>query len=120
MPARADALGRGRPQKLRPLRQPTHDLVKLFEIAVANVHAAPGIAMVDIDGKAKRVADALLQRDRIGVLYLAAPRLLRFASRHTLDMRQRLGLAYVETLLDDTLGGSQWIGHADQCACMAG
>jgi hypothetical protein len=51
-------------------------------------------------GKTKRVADALLQRDRVGSFCLATaarPRLLRLALRHAIFMRQRFGLAYVET-----------------------
>ena len=54
--------------------QPPHHFVELFEIAVADLHAAAGIAVVDADGKPERVADAFLQRDRVGILHLAAAR----------------------------------------------
>ena len=100
--------------------QPPHDLVELIEVAVADVHGAAGIAVIDADRKAERVADALFQRDRVGVLHLAAARLLRLALRHALDMRQRFGLAHIEAFLDDALGGRGRIGHADQRARMAG
>ena len=50
------------------LRQPPHHFVELFEVAVADLDGAAGIAVIDGDGKAKRVADALFQRHRIGVL----------------------------------------------------
>src|ERR1700745_4157060 len=77
-------------------RQPPHHLVELLEVAVADLHGAAGIAMVDADGQAQRVADALLQRDRVGVLLLGcAARLLCLSCRHALVMRQRLGLAHV-------------------------
>ena len=84
------------------------------------LHGAAGIAVIDADRKAERVADALFQRDRVRVFDLAAARLLRLALRHALDMRQRLGLAHVEALLDDAFGGSGRIGHADQRAGVTG
>src|ERR1700730_5678176 len=84
-------------------RQPPHHLVELIEAAVADLHGAAGIAMVDVDVEPERIGDALLQRDGVGILGLAAggPRLLRLALRHALFMRQRLGLADVEALLGD-------------------
>ena len=107
---------------LSRLRQPPHHLVELLEVAVADLHGAAGIAVIDGDGEAERVADALFQRERVGVLGLAAAaaRLLRLALRHALVMRQRLGLAHVEAFLDDALGRGERIGHADQRAGMAG
>ncbi len=80
----------------------------------------PGSAVIDVDRQPKRVADPLLQRDRIGILQLAAARLLRLALGHALDMRQRLRLPNIETFLDDTLGGGRRVGHADQRAGVAG
>src|SRR5690349_24382798 len=71
-------------------RQPPHHLVELLEVAVADLHAAAGIAMVDADVQPERIGDALLQRDCIGILGLAAaggPRFLRLAFRHALFMR---------------------------------
>src|SRR3981081_931148 len=84
-----------------PLTTSPPSLAELFEVAVADVDGAAGIAVIDIDGKPKRVADALFQRHRVGVFHLAAARLLPFANRHALDMRQRLGLTDVEAFLDD-------------------
>ena len=49
-----------------PFVQPPHDLVELLEFAVADVHGAAGIAVIDADREPERVADALFQRDRIG------------------------------------------------------
>jgi hypothetical protein len=66
------------------LIQSPHDLIELIEVAVADVHGAAGIAVIDIDREAERVADALFQRDRVGVFGLAATRLLGFANRNTL------------------------------------
>ena len=56
------------------LRQPPHHLVELFEVAVADLDGAAGIAVIDGDGEAERIADALLQRDRVGILALPPPR----------------------------------------------
>src|SRR5271165_2615455 len=42
--------------------QPAQNLVELLEIAVADVNGTAGVAVVDTDRKAKRVADPLLQR----------------------------------------------------------
>src|SRR6185437_16377015 len=100
-------------------RQPPHHLVELLEVAVADLHGAAGIAMVDTNSEPERIGDALLQRDGVGILGLAAagsPRFLRLAFRHALFMRQRLGLAHIEALLDDLPGGGERIGHADQRA----
>ena len=105
-----------------PLRQPPHHFVELFEVAIADLDGAAGVAVIDGHGKTERVADALFQRDRVGIFCLAAaarPRLLRLALRHALFMRQRLGLAYVQPLLDDALRRGQRIGHADQGAGVA-
>ena len=102
------------------LIQSPHDLIELIEVAVADVHGAAGIAVIDIDRKAERVADALFQRDRVGVFRLAAARLLGFANRNTLDMRQRFGLAHIEAFIDNAFGGRGRIGHADQRAGVAG
>src|SRR5258705_11962149 len=80
------------------LRQPSHHLVELFEVSVADLDGAAGIAVADAHGKTERVAHALFQRDRIGILRLApaaAAGLLRLALRHALLVRQRLGLADV-------------------------
>jgi hypothetical protein len=79
-----------------------------------------GIAMIDADGKTERVADGFLQRHGVGIFGLAPPRLLLLALRHTLVVGQRLGLAHVETLFHDPLGGGDGIGHADQRAGMTG
>src|ERR1700751_802869 len=88
------------------LAQPSHDVVELIEIAIADMHGAAGIAVIDADGEPKRIADALLQCHRVRVLYLAAaPRLKRLARGHALDMRQRLGLTHVEPFFDDAFGG---------------
>ena len=106
--------------RITPSCQPPHHFVELLEVAVADLDGAAGIAMIDADREPERVADALLQRDRVGILRLAAARLLRLALRHAFDMRQRLGLADVEAFLDDALGGGERIGHADQRAGMAG
>src|SRR4051794_7609516 len=95
---------RPRRRESAALLQSSHHLVKLFEVAVADLDAAAGIAMIYADVEPERVADALFQRDRIGILHLAATRLLRLACRHALVMRQRLGPAYVETFGDDALG----------------
>src|SRR5437868_10688270 len=72
---------------LTPRMQPSHDLVELFEAAVADVHRAAGIAVINDDREAKRVADAFFQRNRVEVLYLATACFLRFPFRHPLDMR---------------------------------
>src|SRR5439155_18524508 len=63
------------------LRQPAHHLVELLEIAVADLNGAAGIAVVDGHSKTERIADALFQRDRVGILDLpaAAASLLRLA-----------------------------------------
>src|SRR5882724_6629300 len=72
------------------LRQPPHHLVELFEVAVADLDAAAGIAMVDGHGKTERVADSFLQRQRVGVFrFAAAARFLRLALGHAFVMRQR-------------------------------
>src|SRR5258705_11974589 len=84
-----------------PLWQPRHHFVELLEVAIADLDGAAGVAVVDGHGKTKCIADALLQRDRVGIFCLAAaggPRLLRLAFRHALFMCQRLGLADVQPL----------------------
>ena len=43
------------------LRQPPHHFIELFEVAVVDLNAAAGIAMVDSHGQAKCVADAFFQ-----------------------------------------------------------
>ena len=60
--------------ELTALRQPPHHFVELFEVAVADLNGAAGIAMVDGHGKPERVADAFFQRQRIRILRLAAAR----------------------------------------------
>ena len=46
------ASGRGKEQHDLTRRvQPSQDLVKLFEIAVADVHGAAGVAVIDADGE---------------------------------------------------------------------
>src|ERR1700757_2767031 len=109
------------PRALNALRQPLHDLVELLEIAVADLDGAAGIAVMDRDAKSERIADALFQRQRIGVLGTAAARarLLRLALRHALHMRELFGLADVEAFGHDLLGSGERIGHADQRAGMA-
>src|ERR1700738_2618177 len=82
--------------RLSALIQSPHHLVQLIEVAIANVDGAAGVAVIDIDRKSQRVADALFQRDRVGILGLAATRLLRLGFRHALAMRPRLGLASVQ------------------------
>src|SRR6266850_6376483 len=94
-------------EKSAPLVQPSQDLVELFKVPVADLYGAAGIAVIDADRKAERVAHALFQRDRVGGFDLAAARLLRLALGHTLDMRQLLGLAHGEAFLDDTLGSGR-------------
>src|SRR5207247_1707555 len=78
-----------------PLRQPPHHLVELFEVAVADLDGAAGVAVVDGHGKTERIAHPLFQRDRVGILDLptAAAGLLRLALRHALFMCQCLCLA---------------------------
>ena len=49
------------------LRQPPHHLVELFEVAVADLDGAAGVAVADGHGKTERIADALFQRDRVGI-----------------------------------------------------
>src|ERR1700721_315685 len=90
---------KGRPTLLTFRVQSPHDLVELIEVAVADVNGAAGITVFDADRKAERVADPLFQCDRVGVLHLAAARLLGFANRNTLDMRQCLGLTHVEAIV---------------------
>src|SRR5262245_30886280 len=82
------------PRRLqRTLRQPLHHLVELIEVAIADLHAAAGVAVVDDDLEPERVADAALEVERVGVLLLGPrARLLRLALRHALFMRKRLGL----------------------------
>src|SRR5512146_180504 len=82
--------------------QPPHHLIELFEVAIADLDGAAGVAVVDAHGKTERIADALLQRNRVGIFCLtaaAAAGLLRLALRDALLVRQRLGLADVQTLL---------------------
>src|ERR1700761_642196 len=103
--------------KLTAPREAPHHFVELLEVAVADLHRAAGVAVIDADVEPERIRDALLQRDRVGILCLAGTAcLLRLALRYAFDMRERLGLAHVEALLDDLLGSSQRIGHADQRA----
>src|SRR5205823_1748734 len=62
--------------------QSPHHLVELLQAAVADQHAAAGVAMIDGHAESERVADAFLQRNGVGVLGLAGacpPRLLRLA-----------------------------------------
>src|SRR6202171_226085 len=120
MDSRPAPRGASRNDDLILVIQSPHNLVELFEVAVADVHGAAGIAVIDVDHKAERIADAFFQRDRIGIFHLAAARFLGFALRHTLDMCQRLGLAHIEAFVDDTFGGSSRIGHADQGPRVAG
>src|SRR3569832_1723391 len=111
----------GRRRVLLPF-QPAHYLVELFEVAVADLDGAAGVAVADGYGETERVADAFLKRDRVGIFCLAAttcPRLLRLAFRDAFLMRQRLGLADVEAFLDNALRRGKRIGHADQCAGVA-
>src|SRR4029079_19451063 len=91
-----------------------------FEVAIADLDATAGIAMIDGYAKAERVADAFFQLQRIGVFGLAAARLLRLALGHALDMRQRLGLTDVEPLGDNALGGSERGRPAYKRAARAG
>src|SRR6201996_8835042 len=98
-------------------REAPHHFVELLEVAVADLHRAAGVAVIDADVEPERIRDALLERDGVGILCLAGTAcLLRLALRYAFDMRERLGLAHVEALLDDLLGSSQRIGHADQRA----
>src|SRR5207247_8651172 len=48
-----------------PFIQPPHDVIELLEVAVADVHGAPGIAVIDTDRSPERAAHALFQRARI-------------------------------------------------------
>src|ERR1700733_11870112 len=100
--------------------QPPHDIVKLIEVAVADVDDPAGLMMIDADGKPERVTDGFFQRLRVGVLGLAAPRLLRLAFRYTFDMGQGFGLTHIEAFFDDALGGGDGVGNTDECAGVAG
>src|SRR5882757_8102309 len=72
------ASGRGKKARDLPRRvQPPQNFVELFEVAVADVHGATAVAVIDADGKPERIADAFLERDRVGVFHLATARLLR-------------------------------------------
>src|SRR5947209_6156981 len=90
-----------------PPRQPPHHFVELFQVAVADLDAAAGIAVMNGDGETERVADAFFQRQRIRILDLAAACFLRLALGHALVMRQGFRLTDVETFGDDALGGSE-------------
>src|SRR5256885_17090511 len=84
--------------------QSPHHLVELLQAAVADQHAAAGVAMIDGHAESERVADAFLQRNGVGVLGLAgacAPRLLRLPLGHALLLRPRPGLAAFEPLPHD-------------------
>src|SRR4051794_36769362 len=112
--------GEGEEERDLPRRvQPPQNIVELLELAVADVHGAAAVAVIYADGKPERIADALLERDRVGVLHLAAARLLRLALRNTFVVSERLGLTHVESFFDDAFGGGSRIGHADQRARMA-
>ena len=79
--------------------------------------------MADAHREPEHVADALFQRDRVGVLGRRRrdrARLLRLARRHAFFVRQRFGLPHVESFGDDALRRAGRIGHADQRACVAG
>ena len=54
--------------------QPAHDVVELIEAAVADGERAAAVGVLDGDAEAERVGEALLQRQRVGVL-----RRLRYA-----------------------------------------
>src|ERR1700754_4305298 len=77
-PPQAGEVQEGRPRLPRRV-QPSQNLVELFELAIADVHGAAAFAMIDADGKPERIADAFLERDRVGILHLAAARLLRLS-----------------------------------------
>jgi hypothetical protein len=100
--------------------QPSYDIVKLIEVAVADVDDAPGLVMIDADGKSERVTHGFFQRHRVGILCLAASRLLRFALRNTFDMGQGFGLPHIEAFLDDAFRGGNGVGNTDERAGMAG
>src|SRR4051812_34432662 len=57
--------------------QPAHDLVELVVVAVLDVHGTRALAgaMIDGDGEAERVRNALLQRAGVGVFALRLARL---------------------------------------------
>ena len=49
-------------------RQPPHHFVELIEAAVADGERAAALAVFDGDAEAERVGNALLQRQRVGVV----------------------------------------------------
>src|SRR3984885_8432703 len=100
--------------------QPPHDIVKLIEVAVADVDDPAGLMMIDADGKPERVTDGFFQRHRVGILGLAAPCLLRLALRHPFDMGQGFGLTPIEAFFDDAFRGGERVGNTDERAGMAG
>src|SRR5882724_3031632 len=51
-----------------PLRQPAHHLVELFEVAIADLDGATGVAVVDGHSETECIADPLFQRDCVGIL----------------------------------------------------
>src|SRR4051812_31019019 len=55
--------------------QPSQNLIELFEVAVLDVHGPARTLVVDLDAEAENVADALFQRQRVGVLDQRAPRI---------------------------------------------
>src|SRR5690242_5150821 len=82
-------------EKLTALRQALHHVVELLEAAIADLDGAAGIAVMYRDGQTERVADALLQRDGVGIFRLGAgPRLLRLAFRHAFFMRKLFRLTH--------------------------
>src|SRR5262245_2532430 len=111
------------PESGRP-REPPHQLVELLEALVADLHGPAGIAVVDGDVQAQRIADALLKCERVGVLLLGgaaatSARLLRLALRHALFMRQRFGLAHVEARSEERRVGQEgravrWTGRQNE------
>ena len=48
--------------------QPPHHVVELIEAAVADGERAAAVAVLDGDAEAERVGEALLQRQRVGIL----------------------------------------------------
>src|SRR5262249_40270223 len=81
------------------LFQPPQHLFELIEVAIMNVQHAAFAAVIDRNGKAKRVRYPTLECNRIGVFYCSL--LDRLARSRRAVLRQRLDLTNVEPAIDD-------------------
>ena len=81
--------------------QPPHHVVELVEVAVADHKRAAAFAVLDGDAEAERVGEALLQRQRVGVLRALGARFAIFCLRLAAWLGQCAGdlldLAHVAT-----------------------